>query len=128
MSLARLVIHEKSHKETSCVCSVPGCSYTTSNIEEFRNHMKTAHAPPAPPEPTLSPRVPCKVPGCSRTFTSVRSMRVFYVEKNDDGPCPHLPQPHQVSVRVLQQGVRAAPLSFSPSETETRSVRDCCHI
>ena len=43
-SQARLTIHEKTHKEGSeCVCSVTGCSFSTSNVDEFKKHLEMVH-------------------------------------------------------------------------------------
>lgn len=71
-SQARLTIHEKTHKEGSeCVCSVTGCNFSTSNVDEFKKHLEMVHRIVKRSETTANPRILCTVPGCGHTFISV---------------------------------------------------------
>ncbi|KAK8830636.1 hypothetical protein WA577_004365 [Blastocystis sp. JDR] len=74
-SQARLTIHEKTHKEGSeCVCSVTGCNFSTSNVDEFKKHLEMVHRIVKRSETTANPRILCTVPGCGHTFISKQSL------------------------------------------------------
>lgn len=82
-SQARLTIHEKTHKQGSeCVCSVSGCTFSTSNIEEFKKHLETVHRIVKRSETTANPRIMCTVPGCGHTFISVASKGIINGRNN----------------------------------------------
>lgn len=62
-------------ENTVCVCSVPGCSFTTPDLSVFKSHMESVHADVKPSKP-MTPCYPCTVSGCSYVFTSVGVFRL----------------------------------------------------
>lgn len=120
-----MTIHEKTHQQNSqCVCSISGCTFTTSDVEAFKKHLETVHRIVKRNETMPNPRIMCTVPGCGHTFISVAFV-VFVSELEAflGEPSRRVPSPSAVHMRSVWEGVRAAVFAQSSSGCPSRR---CC--